>query len=637
MTEHKINRQYGLWDSPIAPISVARGINFSDVAWNAEDGSLIWLEHHAERGVLVVLPPGGEAMRDLNSEFSVRARVGYGGGDFSVSHGQVYFVESGSGRIYRQALQSGLAQAITPGYGRCAAPTPSPDGAWLLLIRSYENQDSLEIVDSAGLFWPQKLVWGDDFYMQPAWHADGRRIAWVAWNHPNMPWDGTVLRLGTLRFEPGSLPLLEGTAQVAGGDTESIFQPEFSPDGRHLAYVSDASGWWQLYLYDLHSGEVRQLTHEPAEHGLPAWIQGMRMYAFTPDGKGILFLRNREGFFSLQHLDLDSGVVQQVGLGEGYTYLGQISVSSHGIVLLASGSGLPERVITLPLVSDQTAGKGSLRVCRRSTAEELPAEAYSMPQSIHWTGLDGGMAYGLFYPPENTAYEGIGLPPLLVYIHGGPTSQVFNSFAPRVQFFTSRGYAVLEVNYRGSTGYGRAYREMLRRNWGVYDVQDAVSGGQYLVDEGLVDKNRLVIMGGSAGGFTVLKALEDYPDFFKAGVCMYGISNQFTLVAETHKFEAHYSDSLLGPLPEAASVYRERSPIFYAERIKAALAVFQGEEDTVVPQKQSDEIVNVLRRQGTAHVYHVYPGEGHGFRKTETIVHNLNTIEQFLREYVLFT
>jgi dipeptidyl aminopeptidase/acylaminoacyl peptidase len=251
--------------------------------------------------------------------------------------------------------------------------------------------------------------------------------------------------------------------------------------------------------------------------------------------------------------------------------------------------------------------------------------------------MDGRDVHGLYYGPQSDAFQGIGAPPLMVLVHGGPTSQQMASFDGRTQYFTSRGWAVLQVNYRGSTGYGRAYREMLKGNWGIYDVQDSVSGAKYLISEGQVDPEKVVIMGGSAGGFTVLKALQDYPGFFKAGVCLYGVANQFTLIADTHKFEQRYSDSLLGPLPEAADVYRQRSPIFYADRIKDPIAIFQGEDDQVVPQNQSDEIVAALQRKDIPHEYHLYPGEGHGFRKEETIEEFYTAVEKFLRQYVIFT
>jgi dipeptidyl aminopeptidase/acylaminoacyl peptidase len=262
---------------------------------------------------------------------------------------------------------------------------------------------------------------------------------------------------------------------------------------------------------------------------------------------------------------------------------------------------------------------------------------YSVPKSLSWKGDDAGTVHGLFYPPQSDTYTSDGKPPLLVLVHGGPTGQRGASFDSQAQFFCSRGWGVLQVNYRGSTGYGREYREMLKGNWGVLDVQDSVSGVNFLVNSGMVDASKVVIMGGSAGGFTVLKALEDFPGFFKAGICLYGVANQFTLAADTHKFEERYLESLLGPLPESSELYRERSPIFFADKIKDPIAVFQGEDDKVVPKNQSEEIVTILRRNGVPHEYHVYPGEGHGFRKKETVEAFYKAVDRFLTQYVIFS
>lgn len=624
----KAIRQFGLWDSSISATRLSRGINFAGVKCD-KDGTLVWLEARADRGVLVVQPADGQARRDLNSQYSVRAKVGYGGGDFSIANGWVYFIEAESGRIFRQPAAEGVALPVTPAFGQAAGPTPSADGRWLAFVHSYEGQDHLALVDTAGQLWPQKLAGGADFYMQPTWRPDGKQIAWIEWNHPNMPWDGTYLRLAELDEKPG-LPVAERVTTIAGAEDISIFQPQFSSDGKSLAYVSDASGWWQLYLYDLENNTHRQLTHVQAEHGLPAWVQDMRTYTFSSDGKAIYFLRNQEGLISLWRLDLATGSETPQPLTEAYSFLASISVTPDGVALIASGGTVPGRVITL---SDS---QPSERVWARDSAEDLPSSAYSDAQPILWPGMDGGKVHGLFYPPVNPAFAGSGAPPLIVRVHGGPTSQAFNAFNSQAQFFTSRGYAVLDVNYRGSTGYGREYRNLLRGSWGIYDVQDAVSGARYLADQNRADRARLVVIGGSAGGFTVLKALEDYPGFFKAGICLFGVSNQFTLAAETHKFEAHYSDTLLGPLPEAAQIYRERSPIFFVNKIQDPIAIFQGEIDTVVPRKQSDEVVASLQRRGVEHVYHVYPGEGHGFRKSETIEHFYQAVDQFLRQYVIF-
>lgn len=612
---------------------LTRDLKLIDVAWDS-GGALAWLERRSDRAALVVDRLDGQAARDLNGGYSARGGVGYGGGEFNVGNGQVYFVEAKSGRIYRQALDGGEpAHPITPAFGACAAPTLSPDGRWLLFIRSYEGRDSLEIVDVDGKFWPHKLVSGDDFYMQPAWSPDGQSIAWIAWNHPNMPWDGAQLALGRLSAGPGGLPVVEAAQTIAGDEHTAILQPQFSPDGRFLAYVSDASGWWQILLRDL-AGTVRQLTDAPAEHGEPAWIQGRRTYAFSADGRRIYFLRNQNNRVSLWQMETDGGPEREIVLGAPYSYLEQIAVSDAGLALIASGSATPARLLALEL--DAAGNAGPARIVRRSSAEELGAQWFSQPEVVDWPSAAGQTAHGLYYPPHNPRAHGDGAPPLIVAVHGGPTSQEMQSYDLETQFFTSRGYAVLAVNFRGSSGYGRAYRNLLRGQWGVVDVEDAVNGARAMVAAGRADGGKLVIMGGSSGGLTVLKALEDYPGLFKAGVCLYGVSNQFSLAMDTHKFELHYSDLLLGPLPQAAEVYRQRSPAYFADRIQDALALFQGEEDTVVPRRQSDEVAAVLSRRGVPHIYHVYPGEGHGFRKPETLEHYYRVVERFLLEHVIW-
>lgn len=630
MSDTKIKLQYGLWKSPISPIRLASGLSFSDIAWD-HDGTLVWRESRSNQHVLVVQPADGQAPRDLNSDFSTRAGVGYGGGDFTVGHGSVYFVEAESGRIYRQPTHEGTAVPITPAFGSAASPSLSPDGKHLLYVHSYEREDSIGLVDVSGNSWPIKLISGDDFYMQPCWHPDGRSIAWISWNHPQMPWDGTTLNLGAIQPTRNGFTLDEAVP-VAGGEGISVFQPQFSPDGRYLAYISDPDGWWHLHLYDLDRGEHTVYTGGEAEHAVPAWVQGLRTFEFSPDGKSIYFLRNQDGFIGLWKLDIESKMKDRIRIDAAYTWMNQVAVAPDGerIALIASGGKVPSRVITVEI-------SGGARIIRRSLPENLPPKTYTMPQSITWKGMDGGEVFGLYYAPQNEVYESVGKPPLMVLVHGGPTSQRGASFDGMAQFFCSRGWGVLQVNYRGSTGYGRAYREMLRGNWGIHDVQDSVSGAKYLIDDDQVDENKIVILGGSAGGFTVLKALEDYPGFFKAGVCLYGVANQFTLVAETHKFEERYSESLLGPLPESAAIYRERSPIFFADKIKDPIAVFQGEDDKVVPKNQSEEIVAALRQNHVPHEYHLYPGEGHGFRKKETIQTFYETVLKFLKQYVIFT
>lgn len=645
-------RPYGTWPSPVSPEMLSSTLRLSDAQWDTDGETLVWLEGRGAQGVLV-MQRGTDAAYDLAGELSVRGRVGYGGGDFTVSHGMVYFAGP-EGRLYRQALAGGNARAITPAFGSAASPRVSADGKWLVFVHTDSGVDTLGLVDVNGDAWPAKLASGTDFVMQPAWHPQGKYLAYIAWNHPQMPWDGTELRLISFDYAEG-VPGVTDNKIVAGNETTAIFQPEFSPDGRYLAYVSDASGWGQLYVYDLEANTHRCLTDTPAEHGLPAWQQAQRMFGWSHDSKSIFFLRNNQAVVSLWRCELESGQEQAVSGLDEYTYLAQPAISpvQDRITLLAGSSTIPTRVITYSLADDsllatldanaptvnvlvpENEDPGE-RIYRRSSGERLLPEQLSTAESISWTGYEGGTVYGQYYPPTNADFEGTGQPPLIVDVHGGPTGQSFMSYRGGFQFFTSRGFAVLDVNYRGSTGYGKDYMNKLRESWGIYDVQDCASGASYLVDQGLADGNKLVIMGGSAGGFTVLQSLIEKPGFYKAGISSYGVANHFLLAMETHKFEERYTDSMLGPLPQAAQVYRDRSPYFHADKIKDPIAVFQGEDDPVVLRNQSDDIVASLRRTGTPHEYHVYAGEGHGWRKPETIQSFYKSVLKFLMQYVVF-
>lgn len=623
---------YGRWPSPISPQSMAGGTRLSDVAWDSDGRTLVWLEGRGDQGVLVA-QAGDDAPRDLTTDLAVRARVGYGGGDFSVAGGFVYFAEATSGRLYRQPLAAGAARPITPTFGHAAAPTVSPDGRWVLYVHSDEGIDRLAIVDATGERWPRIVASGADFYMQPRWSPDGTQVAWIEWNHPQMPWDGTTLSLAAVRppAREGDLPALEGRHTLAGDADTAIFQPEFSPDGRFLTYVSDRTGWGNLYLYDLAAGTSRALTDERAELGQAAWAQGARTYSFVGDGSALLYLRNDEGFRRLWRCELATGAVTSVPFLAEYNWIEQPTIAPDGMVLaaVAAAATIPPRVVTVAL---QT---GTIRVHARSAGETVPHAALALPRPVTWE-VEGATAHGLYYPPTSERYTGTGLPPAIVRVHGGPTSATTATYNATAQFFASRGYAVLEVNHRGSTGYGRDYMRALRESWGVVDIADTAAGARFLAETGLADGARLVIMGGSAGGYTVLQTLVTHPGLFKAALCLYGISNLFTLATDTHKFEERYLDSLIGPLPEASDRYRDRSPIYHADRISDPLAIFQGAIDPVVPPAQAELIVAALRRRGVPHEYHLYEGEGHGWRKRETIATFWATVERFLQEYVLF-
>ena len=623
----------GLWTSPLKASDLAAELRFSDVLWDNQEETLVWREERSDQGVLVCQSQEDPSPRDLTAELSVRARVGYGGGDFTVSHGSVYFVAEG--RLYQQTISGGEAQPITPANGECSAPSVSPDGTDVIYLHSAKGTDVLALVDARGKNQPVVLSKGHDFYMHPCWHPQGNRIAWVAWDHPSMPWDSSVLYLGELDCEKGT-PRLNSQEIVAGvltGNT-GIFQPAFPPDGRHLSYVSNENGWFNVYWLDLSSGEKELLVGEEAEYGAPAWIQGLRTHAWTADGKALYLLRAKDGFSTLVRLDLEKRELQEIqGEVQQYTSLTQIALSPRGerIALIASSSTSPSRIASvLP--------KGEVKIHRASSSKHLSEDYLSRPQCLGWnvkTDSPVTRCYGLYYPPSHPELQNSGPPPTIIKIHGGPTSHYASDYHPDTQFFISRGLAVLELNYRGSSGYGKAYMDALKGTWGIIDVQDTRRAAEYLVIKGLADRERLILMGGSAGGYTVLLSLITHPGFFSAGVCRYGVSNLFTLAADTHKFEKHYLDFLVGTLPQDEKRYQERSPVFSADRIQDPLAIFQGEDDKVVPRDQSDEIVESLVRRGVPHLYRTYEGEGHGWRKSETIQDYYETLEQFLSEFVL--
>ncbi len=537
----KMQKPYGLWDSPITALSVSQGIRLNDVQWDRQGGSLVWLEGRSGVGMLVAKPLD-DAGFDLNGEISCRGGVGYGGGEFTISGQQVVFAGK-DGRLYRRTLNPEKPIAITPSYGSVASPKISPDGEHVLFVYSDGENDLIGVVDSHGKKWPQKMIEGADFYNQPTWHPMGEWIAWVEWDHPNMPWDGTRLMIG--KIEKSGLPSVYDIKLIAGDESTVIFQPEFSPDGKWLSYLTSAGEWDNLVLVDLATMEKRVVYEPQGLHLLePAWVQGERTYGWSNDSRFIYQIQNEVGFNSLYKLNIQSGVSEKLDTSP-YTALEQIAVSSDDkIALIAASSLISSRVIL---------GDGkNWQVVARSTAENISEDFLSQPNPISWQAEDGTEIHGLYYPPKNSKFESDGKPPAIIYIHGGPTSQVTAGYNAATAFFTSRGYGWLDVNYRGSTGYGHTYKNMLRGRWGDLDVEDAVGGAKALIEKGLVHEKQLVILGGSAGGYTVLNSLIRYPGVFKAGVCNYGVSNLFMLDLDTHKFEAHYNSSLIGKLPEAA-------------------------------------------------------------------------------------
>ncbi len=616
---------FGGWKSRFQPDTFADLLVVSEPIYGPA-GHLAWAESTPDGWRIRTQLPDGQAGPDLATEHELGGRVGYGGGAFTLGREAAYFIDRVSGRLFRQAFTGGPARAITPAFGGAASPTLSPDGRWLLYVHTYEEIDTLAVVPADGGAWPARLAAGADFYMQPAWHPDSRQVAWVQWNHPAMPWDSTELCLAELRIDEGHLPVVNEVVRVAGGPDAGALQPTFTPDGGGLAYLSDHEGRWQLYLYDLKEGQTRRLTETDKICGGPPWVQGVRHFDFSWDGGSIYAILSQNGLDSLWQIVLESGEMRRLPLPDGLTVLSQLSARPDraGLAFLASGVSRPPGLYTWSPEDgvDRAAGPSLLGLSR---------DHFSQPRALEWQSEDGHPVHGLYYPPHNPAYHANGLPPLIVHVHSGPTSQSKVEFDPSLQFFTSRGYAVLTVNYRGSAGYGRAYRQALHGNWGVVDVADVASGAAHVVEQGLADPSELTLIGGSAGGFTALMALVRYPGRFKTAICRYPVT-QHPLVPSGHKFERFYNHSLLGPLPAQAEVYRERSPIALADRIQDPVLLFHGTDDPVIPESHTAEFVQKLRANGVPCGYRVFEGEGHGFRQPENIETYYRLVGAFLRE-----
>jgi dipeptidyl aminopeptidase/acylaminoacyl peptidase len=627
-----VPRPYGLWSSPLSPRTLAQAKRLGSPAADSDGETLLWVEGRSDSGVLVASRRDDPAPRDLTDDLSVRANVGYGGGDADAGSGWAVFASGG--RLYRQRIAGGRPEPITPVLGAVASPRISPDGRWVLFVQSHEGRDCLACVPLDGSQWPLRLHQGRDFYMQPCWHPSGSSIAWIAWDHPNMPWDGTELWAARFTTE-GDLPRLTHIERLAGGTETAVQQPEFSPDGATLLYFSDESGWSHLYAHNLATGKRRQLTSGAADYALPAWNQGQSLFACLDDYR-VLCARNENGYQRLQIVDLqgERAPFAPAGLAQ-WTQIDAIApvAGRPAALVIASAAQHPPRLLEIEVAGEEVA----VRTLARATGETVPAADLAAADAVSWPSFDGETAHGLLYLPPRNRYTSPGLPPLVALIHGGPTSQTRAGYNPQAQFLATRGYAVLLVNYRGSTGYGRDYMLKLRGSWGIYDVEDARTGCLELAARGLVDPHRRAIMGGSAGGYTVLRSLVAYPGFYRAAICMYGVSNLFTLAEETHKFEERYTDTLVGPLPEAAERYRELSPIFHAECIVDPIAVFQGDDDRVVPPAQSEEIVASLRARNVPHEYHLYKGEGHGWRRADTIEDFYTAVDRFLRHHIVYS
>jgi len=627
MTEKKI-KPYGQWPSEITPSIFANLLKISEPAWG-NDGSLFWRERSSSLTKIQMIAPQSDEIQTISGDLNVGGELLYGGGGYTIAANSLIVVNKISHQLHQIHPGKGKPEQLTSSLVYSASPTLSPDGKYAIFVHSDGDVDSIFIRGLADISPAQPLISGSDFYNYPRWHPNSSRIAWISWDHPHMPWDSSYLWQASLDYSSEAGPNLTSKSLIAGGDDISVLQPEFSPDGKYLAYISDQDGWWQIYLFNIQTEDHRQLTKVNAEHGLPPWLQDQRSFQFSPDSNRIYFLRNQNGIRTLWAHDLTSKKEIKISLDEKNTWLEDISISPDGyqLALVASGADLPPRLITVTL-------NGKTKIVQNSASVQLSRETFSVPEPVSWPGEDGQEVYGLFYPPQNPQYIGEGKPPLLMIIHSGPSRQKWVDFQTRTQYFTSRGYAVLEVNYRGSTGYGREYRQALKGNWGVMDVDDCLSGAIHITELGWADREKMVLIGSSSGGMTVYQILEKYPGIFRAGISLYGIANHLSLLQNPPKFEKYYSDWLIGPYPEAKELYQQRSPVFFADNIQDPVAVFQGGKDQIVPQDQTEQIVSVLRKNQVPYLYRLYPDEGHSFKQTSTLEDFYVQLGRFLETHL---
>jgi dipeptidyl aminopeptidase/acylaminoacyl peptidase len=608
---------HGSWRSPISPATVARAGRRLGAAALAGDGAVWWAEGRPTEGGRVVLvrrAPGGEPEDVTPAGVNARTRVHeYGGGAWRLLAPElVLFVDFADQRLHRQRLGE-QPVAITPEPAapaglRYADMRVTPDGLTVVCVQEVHGEGEAEnrivALPLDGSAEPRVLASGRDFYSFPRPSPDGRALAWTCWDHPNMPWDGTELWTAPLDA-PDQAQL------IAGGPAESVFQPEWDADGR-LHFVSDRDGWWNLYRVD--DRAPVQLTHEEADLAHPQWLFDGATYAFLEDG-AIACVRTERASERLVLLDPGAEHVRELGLP--FTSFGFPVLSAHGNRVAFTAAG-PERQ---PAVVVHDVAGGGNEIVRESAEVPLDPAFAAPPRAIEFPTSGGETAHAFFYPPTNPDFEAPTgeAPPLIVQSHGGPTSHATPELSREFAYWTSRGFGVVDVNYRGSSGYGRAYREGLRGTWGIVDNEDCVRAATFLAAEGEADDARLTIRGGSAGGYATLCALV-FHDEMAAGASYYGVADAEALARDTHKFEARYLDGLIGPYPERADLYRERSPIHFVEKLRAPVILFQGLEDEVVPPNQAETMAAALRANGVPYAYLVFEGEQHGFRRAETTI-----------------
>ncbi|HEY1740774.1 MAG TPA: prolyl oligopeptidase family serine peptidase [Acidimicrobiia bacterium] len=615
--------------SAVTAAMIARSRTVAEPRWSPGGGLIGWIDGFDGRYDLVIARSDGTVPPFVvSADVGLTPVGGYGGGAWAWASDDEVVVAAADGRLYVvRADGGGIVRGLSRD-GTAAAPSVTADGTRVAFVLERDDACDVAVVPLDGSAWPVRASRAD-FAWDPAWSPDGAHLAWHEWDLPAMPWEASRGAIAAVDSE-GHLDtprVIAGRVAGAAQARVGVGQPRFSPDGNRIAYVSDADGPTRIVVSRADGSRPVVLRAEAHEHAPPSWSPGLRTFAWSPDGDAVAYARNEGGFGRLVRASRRGTSITELGKG----FHQGVDWSPYGIAAVRSGAVTPPQVV---VVDPQSGARRSLA---RGPVGGFEACGLVEPAAVRWRS-GAATVHGLLYRPQRgrrARGRSSAPPPMLVLIHGGPTDQARADWNPRVAYWVSRGWAVLAANYRGSSGYGRPYREALDGKWGIHDVNDVAAGIRHAGREGWCDPARVAVMGGSAGGYTVLLMCVRHGDLIAAGVSLFGVADLMQLAATTHRFESRYLDSLVGELPRHARRYRERSPITHASSISVPLLVLQGRDDKVVPVDQADAMVAAIRNAGGEVEYHVYDGEGHGFRRLTNVVDEYERTERFLTRHVL--
>jgi dipeptidyl aminopeptidase/acylaminoacyl peptidase len=610
---------FGSWESPITTdLMLGDSVGLGEISVYGDD--VYWIEMRPQekgRYVIVKRTPDGQQKDAIPSEYNARTRVHeYGGGSYLMTEKGLVFVNFTDQALYLMDSHNKCIKLSNNDAYRYADMVYDKFHERLICVRedhSNNNQEAINTIVAVSLSRStdeKVLVEGADFYSNPRISSNSKQLCWISWNHPNMPWDNTSLSLADFNSDGG----LQTPVHLAGGDNENeaVCQPYWSPDNT-LYFVSDRTNWWNLYC--VKNKHIECIVEMEAEFAVPQWSFRECSYDFV-NNDIIHAIYRQNGLAYLASINVNEKSLKKTELL--YTDFESVVCHDNKSWFLAASPN------QFPSIIEYDIEKNKTSILRKANNLTVDKENISVGESLSFPIDEINNAHAFFYKPMNKKFTGLDneLPPLIVMSHGGPTGESHNGIKMVVQFFTSRGFAVLDVNYGGSSGYGRAYRQRLNKQWGIVDVNDCSKAALYVAEQGWVDKERLAIRGGSAGGFTTLASLA-FTDVFKAGASHYGVSDLEALAKETHKFESRYLDSLIGAYPEEQELYKQRSPVYSVDKLSCPVIFFQGLEDKIVLPNQAEMMVNALKEKGIPVAYIAYEGEQHGFRQAKNIKRTL--------------